>query len=191
MAAAQNTNAANAQCLPNTAQTQAFNNYLNACRTSQDTARANNFFSQSIANYKATFQELRAQYDDLVVTGDSLSSLQNLTGASSSSTNQQIDAAQKKKDTLTVQLKTLRNQVDASNKSFLEDVMHGTPKPEVAPSLQDLTLLLFWFAWAFFGLLITSVRVFTPGGGWRAGLFAFVIFLLLTLCLYAVLVQVA
>lgn len=186
------TDTKNAKCLVGTNESRTFQQYISECRTSQDTLRANNFFSESIQKYKEAFQSLRAQFDDLLVTGDSMNSLVNLAGASTSSANEQINTLTKHKDTLLAEIGQYRTIGGAADKSFLEDVMHGkTPKTEVAPSLQDVSLLLFWFGWVLMGVVLVMVRLLSPGGNMFASLFAFVILLLVTVCMYAILRQVA
>jgi secreted trypsin-like serine protease len=181
----------NASCLPNTSQTNTFRQYITQCRTASDTARATNFFSNSIQSYKDTFQSLRAQFDDLIVLGNSVNTLTNATGQTATGVDTQITEHQKKKDKLLADIQSLRRQSEASDKSFLEDVMHGTPQEEIAPSLQDAVLLLFWFGWAIMALTLVGIRWMSPGGTYKAGLFTFAVLFLITVCIYAILQKVA
>ena len=66
----------------------------------------------------------------------------------------------------------------------------GIKKPFI-PNLQDLTLLVFWFGWLFMIVTIVAVRWFSPGGGWKAGSFTMGLMLLVTMCVYALIVQIA
>lgn len=182
-------NTGSAICLVGTSETTSFNNYVNSCRTQADTQRANNFFSESVAKYKESFDHFRAQYDDLIVTGDSINSLMGLTGATADGVNRQIDALTKKKDLVKAEIEELRRRGESADKSFLEDIMHAQPKKEAAPSLQDAVLLLFWFGWAVLMATLIAVQFLT--NGWRSGLFSSAIIALVTLCLFALLRQLA
>lgn len=185
------TNQRNATCLPNTNQTKAFQTYVSQCRTASDTARATNFFSNSIQDYKNIFQSLRAQFDDLIVLGNNVNTLTNASGQTVSGIDTQISEHQKKKDKLLAEIQHYRRQSEAADKSFLEDVMHGTPQEEVAPSLQDAVLLLFWFGWTVMIATLVGIRWMSPGGNYKAGLFTFAVLFLLTVCLYAIIQKVA
>ena len=185
------TNQQNAKCLPNTNETKAFQTYVSQCRTAQDTTRAMNFFSNSIQDYKSIFQSLRAQFDDLIVLGNNVNTLTNASGQTASGVDIQISEHQKKKDTLLAEIQHYRRQSEAADKSFLEDVMHGTPQEEVAPSLQDAVLLLFWFGWTLMVLTLVGIRWMSPGGTYKAGLFTFAVLFLVTICLYAIIQKVA
>lgn len=168
-----------------------FNTYVSVCRTTSDTARANTFFSNSTAVYKDTFQKLRAQYDDLLVTGDATNTMADLAGTSTSQTNTELNTLAKKQDLLKAEIDSYRRKAEMADKTFLEDILHGTPKEELTPTLQDVSLLLFWTGYAILALALVAVRFGSPGGGWRAGLVAFVLMLLVTLVLYALLKQIA
>lgn len=182
----------NAKCLTGTSDTLTFQNYIQTCRTASDTRRATNFFSDSIQTYKDTFANLRAQYDDLSMTGDSMNSLMSLTGTSVQDADKQIDTLTKRKDMLLAEITEYRRIGGAADRSFLEDVMQGRyPQKEVAPSLQDVSLLLFWFGWVLLSVVLLFVRIYSPGGNWRSGLFVFTLLLLVTVCIYAILKQVA
>jgi cell division protein FtsB len=185
------TNLTNAQCTLGTSQTNTFDNYIKTCRTNNDTARANNFFNTSTANFNDSFETLRAQFDNLLISGSSVSTLADLSGATGKDANRQLDSLQKRKDTLRAEIKTLRSQVEGIDRQFLDDIMNGTPKYEVAPSLQDGTLLLFWFAWIIMSITIVAVRWLSPTGGWKAGTFTLLLMLLVTICIHALLTQVA
>lgn len=179
-------NQKNATCLPNTTQTTAFQTYVSQCRSAQDTARAMNFFSNAIQEYKGTFQSLRAQFDDLILLGDKVNILTNATGQTVNGVDGQIGDLQKKKDTILAEIQSLRRSSDAADKTFLEDVMHGTPKEEVAPSMQDAVLLLFWFGWTVMIATLVGIRWMSPGGNYKAGLFTFAVLFLITICIYAI-----
>jgi hypothetical protein len=180
-----------AQCLPNTSQTQTFNSYIANCRTNSDRTRANNLFSPAISQFKDTFAQLRSQFDELIITGDNAAVVGNLTGSSVAEVNNQISELTKKKDMVMAEIHSLRTQVEASDRSFLDKVMNGPSEKELAPSLQDVSLLLFFFGWLIILITIVMVRWLSPGGGWRAGLFTFVLMILVTVCVYAILKQVA
>jgi len=180
-----------ASCLSGTNETTTFNNYIKKCRTINDTRRSTNFFSESKESIKDTFKTLRAQFDDLLMTGDSVDTMLNLTGSTNGTIEKQIGELTKKKESVLQEIKHYRNISDSADKSFLEDIYNGTPQKELAPSLQDATLLLFWFGWLIFIITLTSVRWFSPSGTWKSGLFTFFLLVLVTLCMYSLLVQIA
>jgi hypothetical protein len=180
-----------AKCLPNTSETLNFNTYLSSCRTPEDIARANNLFTPSINEFKDTFAQLRAEFDNLIIAGDNMTVMANLAGSSSSEVNNQLDALSKKKAMLMSEIKATRSQSEAMDKSFMDTIMHGNPEEELAPSLQDGSLLLFWFSWLIITITLVMVRWGSPQGTWKAGLFTFCIMTLVTLCLYALMREVA
>ena len=167
-----------------------FNTYVSQCRSTDDTSRGNNFFSQSKDKFKNIFTDFKAQYTDLLHTGDSFSVLAGLSGATTSEANNQLNILSKKKTLLLADINSYRRIGDSSDKTFMEDIMHGRPQKELAPSLQDAVLLLFWFGWLVLSITLVAVRWGSPGGGWRAGSFTLLIMLLVTLVLFALLKQV-
>jgi len=180
-----------ASCLGGTNETNAFQSYLGKCRTNADTTRATNFFNESLQSIQDTFQKLRAQGDDLIILGDSMAAITNLSGNSINGVNNRIkDLQNQVKELQTTKNKYLQHSKSA-DKSFLEEVMNGTPQAQTAPSLQDATLLLFWFGWIVMIFTLTAVRWFSPGGSWKAGIFTLFLLILVTACLYALLVQIA
>lgn len=174
-----------AQCLPNSAESTQFENYINSCRTSRDTTIATNFLSQTIEKYIGLFDSHRAHFTDLMITADSLSS--NI--GNSNVLNDERNTMARKKEKLKNEIDSFRTESSSSDKMFLEDIYNKTSKKEFAPSLQDVALLLFWFSWAVISITLIVVRWAT--GGWKAGLFSAVILVLVTLCVFAILVQVA
>jgi hypothetical protein len=172
-----------ATCLAGDASSVAFQQYIRNCRNNvnkNDDAIANNFLSEAIDKYKNIFDSYRAQYTDLMITTDNLqASTQN-----ASSLGDQIDNLRKQKQKLIEEIKRYRTEAGASDRMFLEDVYNGTPQKKNAPTLQDLALLLFWFGWLVMGLVLIAIRWMS--GGWKGGLFVFVIFLLVTLCVFAI-----
>jgi hypothetical protein len=185
------TSALQAQCLTNTSQTQTFNSYIASCRTNSDTVRANNLFSPSINDFKNTFTQMRAEFDNLLIAGDNAAAIASLTGSTTSEANNQLNELTKKKDMTIAEMKQLRAKIEASDRTFLDTVMSGPNEKQNAPSLQDVALLIFWFGWIVITVTIVAVRWTSPGGGWRAGLFTLGLMALVTLCVYAVLLQVA
>jgi len=182
--------ASNAKCLINSNETKTFNDYLNSCRKPEDTTRANNFFSESIINYKSIFQGLRAQYTDLITAANSQNSILSLSGNTTPGVDTQIEGLQKKKEKLKQEIQHYQGTSESSNRMFLEDIMHGTPKAEMFPSLQDISLGLFIFGWVTICIILVLVRWKSPGGTWRAGIFTLILLILVTLCLYALLSSV-
>ena len=168
-----------------------FNNYVTQCRSADDTRVANQFFSNSKVNYKSIFETLRAQCTDFILTANNLMSVSSLSGNSTTGVNSRLNELSKKKDLLTTEIQNYRSIAEAADKTFLDDILHGPPKKELAPSLQDASLLLFWLGWLFITITLVAVRLGSPGGGWKNGLFALAVMLLVTICLYALLKQVA
>ena len=160
-----------------------FKKYINTCRKTNDIAVANNFLSSSIEKYKEIFSLYRSQYTDLMITADNLFTLTK----NAPSLNEQVNNMERKKEKLTRDITRYRTQAGASDKMFLEDIYNGTPTKKNAPTLQDFALLLFWFSWLVMSIVLIAIRFISPdGGGWRAGLFVFVILMLVTLCMFAI-----
>lgn len=168
-----------------------FAKYISQCRDAADTRLADQFFSNSKAKFQKVFQDLRDQYTDLMLTGDNLNTIGSLSGNSLVGVNKRLNELTKKKDLLDDEIRKYRGLAEAADKTFLDDIMHGSPKEELAPSLQDASLLVFWVGWLFILVTLVMVRWGSPGGGWKNGLFALAIMLLVTLCLFALLKQVA
>jgi hypothetical protein len=184
-------NTAQAKCLTGTAETKNFQEYVNLCRTTDDTRRANNLFAPAIADFTGAFEKMRAEFDDLIIIGDGTTVMANLAGNTTGQVDDQLSGFQKRKDMLLAELKAVRNQVQGIDKGFLDTIMQGTPEKELAPTLQDWSLLLFSFAWMLMVLTLTAIRYMSPGGGWKPAAFTFALLLLVTLCLYGILQQVA
>ena len=178
-------------CLGGTNETKAFQSYLGKCRTNADTTRATNFFSESLQSIKDTFHSLRAQGDDLLILGESVMSVASLSGNSLDAVNTRIRGLYNEKKELQEERDRYQHHSKISDKSFLEDVLNGTPQAKTAPSLQDVTLLLFWFGWIVIVFTLTAVRWFSPGGSWKAGVFTLLLLILVTACLYSLLIQIA
>jgi hypothetical protein len=180
-----------ATCGGGTNETNAFEFYLGKCRTTADTTRAKNFFIDSLEPIKDTFQKLRAQGDDLIILGDSMKAMTSLSGNSVNGVNERIKDLQKQVKELETTKNNYLQHSKSADKSFLEEVMNGTPQAQTAPSLQDATLLLFWFSWIVMIFTLIAVRWFSPGGSWQAGLFTLFLLALVTACLYSLLIQIA
>jgi hypothetical protein len=69
--------------------------------------------------------------------------------------------------------------------------MNGNPQEESIPTLQDGALMIFWFGWLVMALTLVAVRWFSPQGNWKAGAFTAILLFLVTICVYALLQQVA
>jgi len=183
----------NAECAqPNASNILTFDQYINKCRDSKDTVRTNGLFSNYGEKVKDTFDSLRAQGTDLIATGDAINTLGNLSGNTSAGVDERVTNLDSQKKSLLNEIEKYRNISNIAEKTFLEDIMNGnTPKQELIPSLQDATLLLFWFGWLIMVLVLTSIRWFSPGGTFFAGLFTFLLLALITCCMYAILVKIA
>jgi hypothetical protein len=184
------TDAKNAKCLAGTAETKNFEQYVTSCRTSDDTRRANNLFSPSIADFNATFEQYRAEFDNLIIAGDSMSAMADLTGGTTGQANQQLNDVTKKKDMLLAEIKATRAQVEALDRGFLDTIMQGTPSLENAPTLQDWSLLLFFFSWSLMGLTLVGIRYVSEGGGWKPAGFTLILYILVTIFVYSLIQQV-
>lgn len=185
------TNQANAICLSNSQETQTFNDYMSRCRTLADTSRANNFFTASIVNFKEVFQSLRAQADNFMIAGDAQHSLLSLSGNSAGQVDSQLQSLEARKEALKTELKELSSKSEASDRMFLDAVMHGQPQKEMYPTLQDMALGLFAIGWVIFCIVLVMVRWGSPGGTWRAGVFTFALLVVTTFLVYSLLYNVA
>ncbi len=186
-----NQNITNAQCLQNGTLATSFKQYVQQCRTSSgDVSRTNNMFPVARA-FKNNFTDLRSQFDDMLTTGNSMNALANLSGATVSGADQQIRQLQEKKGNLLSEINKQRRISESADRTFLEDIMNGAPQQQTAPTLQDVTLLLFWFGWLTLTILLVYVRWASPGGGWKSGVFTLALMAFVTICVYALLIRVA
>lgn len=186
-----NPNTTNAQCLGSSQLARSFTQYVQQCRTSTgDVSRTNNMFPVARA-FKNNFTDLRSQFDDMITTGNSMSALANLSGATVSGADQQIRQLEEKKGSLLSEINKQRRISESADRTFLEDIMNGTPQQQTAPTLQDVTLLLFWFGWLTLTILLVYIRWASPGGGWKSGLFTLALLAFVTICVYALLIRVA
>lgn len=172
----------NSKCLSTSSETSQFKTYIDQCKTPSDTAVATTFLSGTIDKYKGLFSTRRAQYDDLIITGNNLAALNGSTGDMDS----QINKLSKQKAELQHQIEVNRSESSAYDQTFLEDIYNGTPDKKLAPTLQDVSLLLFWFGWLVMSVVLIYVRTMSPGGTFQSGLFVFVLLLLVTLCVFAI-----
>ena len=185
-----NTNTTNAQCLQSSSLGQSFTNYITQCRTSSDTTMAKHMFPDAEA-FKSVFQNFRSQFDDMIHTGDAMSALANLSGATVSGADQQIQQLDEKKSSIRSEIAKYRRISESADRSFMDTIVEGQPQEQLAPTLQDITLLVFWFGWLVMTVLLVWVRWASPGGGWQSGLFTLALLLVATLCVYALLVNIA
>ena len=131
------TDQTSAKCLPNSSESQQFQEYINSCRTAQDTTIANTFLSGTIEKYIDLFDSYRAQYTNLIINADSLSSLSSNT----ETLKNELQNSMHTKTKLISDIEEYRQKIGASDKTFLEEIYNGTPKKEIAPTLQDIALL--------------------------------------------------
>lgn len=185
------TNTRNAMCLPVSSQTRTFNEYVNNCRQIPDQRAALNYFSNAQQTYRDSFQRLRAQAQDLLLMGRNTSDLLNLSGGTVGEANKQINALTQRQDQLRREIAHYQRISESADKSFLEDIMHGAPQKESVPTLQDAALLVFWFGWLIMSVVLVAVRWGSPGGSLSAAAFTLLLLLIVTLCVYALLRQVA
>lgn len=183
------TNQRDAICLSGTEDSSKFQSYVQRCRTTDDTRVALNFLSASLDKYKRIFQSYRDQFNNLMLTADSFATS---TGAQTASTlNAQKQSLMKRRDTLKQQTQYYRRLADSAEKNFLEDIYRGTPQKEEIPSLQDVALFTFWLGWLIMGIALVAVRWLSPGGTFMSAVFALLLLALTTVCVYALLKQVA
>jgi len=174
-----------ATCLAGDASTTAFNQYMLKCRNNinkNDDANANTFLTETIDKYKGIFETYRAQYTDLMTVTDNLKA----TVGNTSSLNDQISNLESQKIKIREEINKYRTLSGASDRMFLEDIYNGTPNMKIAPTLQDSVLLLFWFSWLLMSIVLVMVRWMSPDGSWKSALFVFVLLMLVTLCMFAI-----
>ena len=179
----------NAMCLTGTSQSNTFQEYLTACRTNDDSSRANNFFTDVNNNFKSTFESLKAEYDNLITMGNGTNDLATLSGTTITQTDGRLSAFTKKKDLLLAEIKAVKAQGEAADRSFMNEIVNGNPQGSSVPSLQDISLLLFWFAWIVMVVVLLGVRF--SSGGIKGLLVTFVVLFLVTIAMYALLLQLA
>jgi hypothetical protein len=183
------TNERDATCLGGTEDSSRFQSYVSRCRTTDDTRVAMNFLTQTLEKYKAVFQNYRDQFNNLMISADALAS--NTNAQTRQQLEDQKNALFKRRDTLKQEISNYRRISDSAEKAFLEDIYHGTPQKEESPTLQDVALFSFWLGWLVMGLVLVAVRWGSPGGNFMSAVFALLILALTTVCVYALLKQVA
>jgi hypothetical protein len=166
-----------------------FPQYVQQCLKDGDLTSVETNFAYLQNKFIDSYTSSKAQYDDLIITHT------NILNLASGSDRTNLDASTqsliKKKKQLEDDLKRYKSEAEAKNQSFLDSILQGRPQETLAPTLQDATLMLFWFGWILLGATLILVRWLSPGGGWRSALFATVLLLLATLSIYAVLQKVA
>lgn len=170
---------------------QTFNQFISTCLKGDDATRLNTIFQSLESQFIDAYSDSRAQFGNLIGTYNGVNSLKTKTNSSTTDADATIMTLTKKKNNLEEELKRYKSEAEAKNQSFLDSILQGTPKETLTPTLQDATLLIFWFGWILLAVTLVAVRWLSPGGGWRAGIFAAILILLVTLCLYAVLQKIA
>jgi hypothetical protein len=183
------TNTTNAQCLSTSAETNTFNRYIQSCRTTPDNSRVTNFFGNANQDFKSAFELAKAEYDNLITTGNGTNDLATLSGSTVAQTDSRISALTKKKDLLLAEIKAIKAQGEAADRSFMNEIVNGNPQAGPIPSLQDMALLLFWFAWLV--MIVTLLGVRWSSAGFTGAVSTFIILFLVTIVVYAILQQVA
>ncbi len=168
---------------------QIINDCLNS--TGDSATKVNTIFKSLESQFIDAWVQSREVFNKLSYTYDGIKNLKQNTNSTITDADATITTLTKKKERLSEELKRYRSEAEAKNQSFLDSILQGTPKETLTPTLQDATLLLFWFGWILLGVTLIFVRWMSPGGGWKSGLFATLLLLLVTLCLYAVLQKVA
>jgi hypothetical protein len=168
-----------------------FETYVNTCLKDGDRTKLNTLFNEFGDKIGLTYNAAWREFSALMATYDGINTFKTNTNSTTTDADATLVTLNKKKEELKEELKRYRSEAEAKNQSFLDSILQGTPKETLTPTLQDATLLLFWFGWILLGVTLIFVRWFSPGGGWKSGLFATLLLLLVTLCLYAVLQKVA
>lgn len=168
-----------------------FPQYVQTCLKDGDLARVNTIFKSLESQFIDAWRESRAEFGNLLNTYIGINTFKKNTNSSTEDANATLTTLTKKKDQLEEELKRYKSEAEAKNQSFLDSILQGTPKETLTPTLQDATLMLFWFGFILLGVTLIFVRWFSPGGNWKSGLFASILLILITLCIYAVLQQVA
>ena len=183
------TNQRDATCLSGTEDTTKFQSYVRRCRTTEDARTALNFLSASMEKYKDIFQSYRDQFNNLLVSADALAT--STSTGTAATLSKQKESLAKRRDTLKQEIQHYRRISNSAEKAFLEDIYRGTPQKEELPSLQDAALFIFWVGWLIMGVALVGVRWGSPGGTFMSAVFALLILALTTVCVYALLKQVA
>jgi hypothetical protein len=121
-------------------------------------------FQNAYDRYVGLFETLRGQATDLLQTGDRISVFADTGASTTAAANERLNALTRSRDTLRAEKNKFRRQAETADKAFLEDIMHGNPKGSPAMTLQDATLLLFFFSWLVMTIVLVSVRYGSPGG---------------------------
>lgn len=166
-----------------------FPQYVQQCLKDGDLTSVETNFAYLQSKFIDSYTSVKAQYDDLIITHTNVLNLAS--GSNRTNLDTSIQSLTKKKTALEDTLKRYKSEAEAKNQSFLDSILQGRPQETLAPTLQDATLMLFWFGWILLGATLIFVRWLSPGGSWRSALFATILLLLATLSIYAVLQKVA
>jgi hypothetical protein len=134
--------------------------------------------------YIGTFETLRGQTTDLLQTGDKVSILADTGANTTAAANERVNALSRSRDLLRAEKQKYRRQAETADKAFLEDIMHGNPQGSSAMTLQDATLLLFFFSWLIMTIALVAVRWGSPGGSFASAVLTLVLMLFVTTVLY-------
>lgn len=183
------TNERDAICLSGTEDSSKFQSYVQRCRTTDDTRVAMNFLTETLEKYMKVFQNYRDQFNNLLISADALAV--NTSAGTTQKLEDQKKALFSRRDKLKEEISHYRRISESAEKTFLEDIYRGTPQKEEIPTLQDVALFTFWLGWLLMGLVLVAVRWGSPGGTFLSAVFALIILALTTVCVYALLRQVA
>lgn len=178
-----------ATCLSGTEDSTKFQSYVRRCRTTEDTRIALNFMTDTLEKYMKVFQNYRDQFNNLIISADAIAV--NTNSETTKKLEDQKKALFNRRDKLKEEIAQYRRLSESAEKSFLEDIYRGTPQKEEIPTLQDVALFTFWLGWLIMGLILVAVRWGSPGGTFMSAVFALLILALTTVCIYALLKQVA
>jgi hypothetical protein len=144
------------------------------------------------AEVKRNIQNFKENINQLSLIGNNLNNGKpaNLDTAIAGA-DARLASLQKETKDLDVKIATTKQKVNSLNKDFLENIYSGNPEASSVPTLQDLTLLVFWFGWIMLVGALFTIRVLSPGADWKIIIITFSLLLFATIILYSMLRQFA
>lgn len=180
-----------ADCVPGSgAYSAGFDSYVRKCISNNDLSRLNNLFS--IDEYRQTFDKLSGISDDLIISNKGLQSQMVASNMTTSALDKRLGEIQGEKEKLTAQLNETHEKTDAADRSFLDSITtQNTPQNDRFPTLQDIALAFFFFGWFVLGIVLIYIRAVGATGSLKSAALSAVLFVLVTMVLYALLKIVA
>jgi hypothetical protein len=140
---------------------------------------------------RAEIVQLRNSYTDNITKGDKLNDANNALSAANQNATKQMDALVTQENALQAEIASKKQKLNALNKGFLENIYGGNPEAGPVPTIQDLSLLIFWLGWLSLIITVFTVRILSPGADWKMGALLFALILFATVLVYALLRQFA